>query len=196
MPCNPDGYRRFALMTVLLLVFSLSATAQLQNRYKKWLDEDVHWIISPQEHAEFLNLLDDAQRDQFIVAFWERRNPTPGALENKFKMEHYRRIAYSNVHFAYETKKQETAPGWKTDRGHIYIVYGPPDTIDTHSASKYELASGARASTDPFEIWHYKLIEGVGSNISVRFVDKCRCGDYQQTDGFENDQDPRTAPQN
>lgn len=192
---RPD-HRLFVTVTIVLFLSSLPVNAQLQNRYKKWLDEDVHWIITPQEHAEFLNVLDDAQREQFIVAFWECRNPNPGAPENKFKMEHYRRIAYANVHFAYETKRQETVPGWKTGRGHIYIVYGPPDTIDSHSAGKYELASGARASTDPFEVWHYKLIEGIGSNISVRFVDKCRCGDYQQNDGFENDQAPRPSPEN
>jgi len=196
MSCMRSGYRFLILLVVLVFLPSLSANAQLPNQYKKWLDEDVHWIISPQEHAQFLNLSDDAQRKQFIVAFWERRNPTPGAPENKFKEEHYRRIAYANMHFAYETKRQETVPGWKTDRGRIYILYGNPDTIDSHPSGKYELASGVRASTDPFEIWHYKLIEGIGSNLSVRFVDKCHCGDYQQRDEIEKDQDPRSPPEN
>lgn len=195
------GRRLVFLIAVFLCLSWFLATAkdlEIKNHksYSKWLADDVGWIITTQERADFEKLTTDEQRDQFIIAFWERRNPTPGAPENKFKMEHYRRIAYSNVHFAYETKKQETVPGWKTARGHIYIVYGPPDTIDSHSAGKYELASGARASTDPFEIWHYKLIEGIGSNVSVRFVDKCRCGGYRQNDGFENDPNPRGSPEN
>lgn len=87
--------------------------------YKKWLEEDVAWIITDQERADFAKLSTDKQRDEFVVAFWERRNPTPGSTENKFKEEHYRRLAYANSHFA------NGVPGWKTDRGRKYILYGP-----------------------------------------------------------------------
>ena len=87
--------------------------------YKKWLSEDVRWIITDQERADFKRLSTDKQRDDFVVAFWERRNPIPGSSENKFKEEHYRRLAYANTHFA------AGVPGWKTDRGRRYILYGP-----------------------------------------------------------------------
>lgn len=90
----------------------------LKDIYKKWLEEDVRWIITDQERANFLKLATDRQRDEFVVAFWERRNPIPGSSENKFKEEHYRRLAYANTHFATDV------PGWKTDRGREYILYG------------------------------------------------------------------------
>jgi GWxTD domain-containing protein len=88
--------------------------------YKKWLEQDVAWIITGQERADFVKLSTDKQRDEFVVAFWERRNPTPGSSKNKFKEQHYRRLAYANTHFA------ASVPGWKTDRGRMYILYGPP----------------------------------------------------------------------
>ena len=170
---------------VFLLLSLLPVYAQSQDRYKKWLDEDVRWIISSEERTHFLNLSSDDQREQFIIDFWERRNPTPGSTENPFKMEHYQRSAFANQHFAGKV------PGWKTDRGRIYILYGPPDSIDSHPSGSYQLASGIRASTDPLEIWYYKSIAGFGRSITVRFVDKCRCGDYRQSDGIEKGQVPR-----
>ena len=99
---------------------------ELGKSYKKWLDEDVRWIISDEERSAFLQLSNDEERDSFIEAFWQRRDPTPDTPENEFKEEHYRRIAYANEHFA------AGIPGWKTDRGRMYIVYGPPDEIDAH----------------------------------------------------------------
>ena len=91
----------------------------VEEIYKKWLSEDVAWIITEEERTDFKKLSTDKQRDDFVVAFWERRNPNPGSSENKFKEEHYRRLAYANTHFA------AGVPGWKTDRGRIYILYGP-----------------------------------------------------------------------
>jgi len=185
-----NAYRggRLLARIVFSILASLPTYAQSQDRYKKWLDEDVRWIISSQERTNFLNLSSDGQREQFIIDFWERRNPTPGSPDNPFKVEHYRRIAFANQHLA------GRVPGWKTDRGRIYILYGPPDSIDTHPSSAYQLASGVRASTDPFEVWYYRSIEGIGRSITARFVDKCRCGDYRQSDGMEQGQIPR-APE-
>ena len=94
---------------------------ELQGPFKKWINEDVRWIISPEEESAFKQLATDEERDQFIEQFWQRRDPTPDTLENEFKDEHYRRIAYANEHFAAGT------PGWRTDRGRIYIVWGPAD---------------------------------------------------------------------
>ena len=103
-----------------------SLKQELGKTYKKWLDEDVRWIITDEERSVFMQLSNDEERDQFIEAFWARRDPTPDTPENEFKEEHYRRIAYANEHFA------AGIPGWKTDRGRIYIMYGPADEIESH----------------------------------------------------------------
>jgi GWxTD domain-containing protein len=145
--------------------------------WRKWLNEDVAYIITDQERGDFATLTSEQQRDQFITDFWERRNPNPGSPENAFKDEHYRRFAYANEHFA--TK----LPGWKTNRGRIYIIYGPPDQVDNHfSAAGSESAErilGAGAIPYDWELWHYRYIDGVGKNVAIKFVDTCACGEYQ-----------------
>jgi len=152
---------------------------ELHGSYKKWVDEDVHWIITDQELKAFKSLSNDEERDSFIEAFWQRRNPNPDSPENEFREEHYRRIAYTNEHFA------AGKPGWKTDRGHIYIAFGKPDDIESHpSGGMYDrpiAEGGGQTSTFPFEIWHYRYLEGVGDNIDIEFVDTCMCGDYHMT---------------
>lgn len=152
---------------------------ELHGVYKKWLDEDVRWIITDQERNAFKNLSNDEERDSFIENFWLRRNPNPDSPENEYKEEHYARIAYANEHFA------AGMPGWKTDRGHIYIAYGKPDSIDSHpSGGNYERPmdeGGGETSTFPFEIWHYRYLAGIGDNIDIEFVDTCMCGDYHMT---------------
>jgi GWxTD domain-containing protein len=118
--------------------------------------------------GDFRKLSTDKQRDDFVVAFWERRNPIPGSSENKFKEEHYRRLAYANTHFA------AGVPGWKTDRGRMYIMFGPPDKVERH------LRSGS-VQKDAFntEERHWEYIEGIGRDVIIRFVDTCGCGEYQ-----------------
>ena len=147
-----------------------AATAQRLKRelaapYKKWVDEDVVYIIAPQERAAFEKLTTEQEREKFIEQFWLRRDPTPGTTENEFKEEHYRRIAYANERFP------SSKPGWKTDRGRIYIQWGPPDEIDSHPSGG---ADGA-----PFEAWRYRYVDGVGANVSIKFIDRERTGDYQ-----------------
>jgi len=152
---------------------------EVSGSYKKWLDEDVRWIITDEERSAFKQLSNDEERDQFIEAFWQRRDPTPDTIENEFKEEHYRRIAYSNEHFA------AGIPGWKTDRGRMYIMYGPPDEIESHpSGGTYERPmeeGGGETSTFPFEDWRYRYLEGVGQEVIIEFVDTCMCGDYHMT---------------
>ncbi len=152
---------------------------ELKGVYKKWVDEDVRWIITDQEMQAFKSLSNDEERDQFIENFWLRRNPNPDSPENEFREEHYARIAYANEHFA------AGKPGWRTDRGHIYIAFGKPDSIDSHpSGGSYERPmeeGGGNTSTFPFEIWHYRYLEGIGDNIDIEFVDTCMCGDYHMT---------------
>jgi GWxTD domain-containing protein len=152
---------------------------ELSSTYKTWLNQDVAWIISDEERGAFKNLTNDEERDAFIEQFWLRRNPNPDSPDNEFREEHYRRIAYANEHFA------AGKPGWKTDRGHIYISFGKPDSIDSHpSGGSYERPmeeGGGETSTFPFEVWHYRYLEGVGDNIDLEFVDSCQCGDYHFT---------------
>jgi GWxTD domain-containing protein len=152
---------------------------ELSKTYKKWLNEDVVWIITDQERAAFKQLTNDEERDNFIEAFWQRRDPTPDTEENEYKEEHYRRIAYANEHFA------AGVPGWKTDRGRIYIMYGAADEIDSHpSGGTYERPmeeGGGETSTFPFEDWRYRYLEGIGQEIIIEFVDTCMCGEYHMT---------------
>jgi GWxTD domain-containing protein len=152
---------------------------ELHGSYKTWLDQDVRWIITDEEAKAFKNLSNDEERDQFIEQFWLRRNPNPESPENEYRDEHYARIAYANEHFA------AGKPGWMTDRGHIYISFGKPDSIDSHpSGGQYERPmeeGGGNTSTFPFEVWHYRYLEGVGDNIDIEFVDTCQCGDYHAT---------------
>ena len=152
---------------------------ELESPYKKWLSEEVPYIITGQERAAFKKLTTDDEREQFIENFWERRNPNPGSPENEFKEEYYRRIAYANEHYA------SGLEGWRTDRGRIYIMYGPPDDIDSHpSGGSYmrpEEEGGGETSTYPFETWHYRYIDGVGTNIDLEFVDPTMTGEYHLT---------------
>ena len=156
-----------------------SLKQELSKTYKKWLNEDVAWIITDEERAAFKQLSNDEERDNFIEAFWQRRDPTPDTEENEYKEEHYRRIAYANEHFA------AGIPGWKTDRGRIYIMYGPADEIDSHpSGGTYDRPTeegGGTTSTFPFEDWRYRYLEGIGQEVIIEFVDTCMCGDYHMT---------------
>lgn len=156
-----------------------SLQQELSGAFKKWLDEDVTYIITPEERKAFKQLSNDEEREQFIEQFWLRRNPDPESVENDYKEEHYRRIAYANQHFA------SGIPGWKTDRGRIYIMYGPPDEIEAHpSGGFYQRPieeGGGSTSTYPFEQWRYRYIEGVGQNIVLEFVDPTLTGEYRMT---------------
>jgi len=136
--------------------------------YMKWLNQDVAYIITDAERNAFKNLQSNPELEHFIEQFWQRRDPTPSTVENEFKEEHYRRIAYANDHFA------AGIPGWKTDRGRIYITYGPPDEKESHP-------SGNAASTVPFEQWLYHLIQGVGTNVVIEFVDPNKTGEFRMT---------------
>ncbi len=156
-----------------------SLKQELGKTYKKWLDEDVVYIITDEERKAFRQLSNDEERDQFIEAFWQRRNPVPDSEENEYKEEHYRRIEYANEHFA------AGVPGWRTDRGRIYIMYGAPDEIDSHpSGGTYERPmeeGGGETSTFPFEDWRYRYLEGIGQEVIIEFVDTCMCGEYHMT---------------
>jgi len=160
--------------------------------YYKWLNEDVAYIANDQERATFNSLQTDKEREKFIEQFWLRRDPTPGTPENEFKKEHYRRIAYANERYFVRGK----TPGWKTDRGRIYITYGPPNEIEDHSSGGlYMRPDGTETSTYPFQQWRYRFIQGVGANVIMEFVDITRSGDFRMTsDPHEKEGVPVAPP--
>jgi GWxTD domain-containing protein len=152
---------------------------ELDTPYKKWLQEEVPYIISDEERAAFLQLQTNEEREQFIEAFWQRRDPTPDTVENEFKEEHYRRIAYANERFA------SGIPGWRTDRGRIYIIWGKPDEIESHPTggnyNRPDNEGGGQTETYAFEQWRYRYMEGIGSNIIIEFVDPSGTSEYHMT---------------
>jgi GWxTD domain-containing protein len=151
--------------------------ATLTNYYRKWLNEDVTYIITPEEQDTFKHLTTDEERENFIEQFWTRRNTDPRESSNEFKAEHYRRIAYANERFA------SGVPGWKTDRGRIYILYGEPDGKESHpSGGSYQREfweGGGQTSVYPFERWRYRHIDGVGDDVELEFVDKTFTNEYR-----------------
>jgi len=152
---------------------------ELGNEYRDWLEEDVVYIITKEERDAFLQLGTNEERDQFIETFFDRRNPDPESLTNSFKDEHYRRIAYANEHFS------SGIPGWKTDRGHIYILWGPPDEIEAHpTGGTYDRTmqeGGGSTTTYPWEKWRYRHMEDIGENVEIEFVDPSGSGEYHIT---------------
>jgi len=150
---------------------------ELKSVYKNWLDEDVSYIITDEERKAFKALKTDEERDQFIEQFWLRRDPDPDTPENEYKEEYFQRIQYANEKFA------SGIPGWRTDRGRIYIMFGKPDELESHpSGGSYERPSyegGGSTSTYPFETWWYRYIEGIGSDIEIEFVDPSGSGEYR-----------------
>jgi GWxTD domain-containing protein len=151
---------------------------ELQSAYTIW-EQEIEYIITDEERAAFRGMRTDEEREQFIEQFWRRRDPSPETEENEFKEEHYRRIAYVNEHFA------SGIPGWKSDRGRIYITRGAPDEITDHSSGGfYErpwAEGGGQTSTFPFQIWRYRHLDGVGDDVNIEFVDTTMSGESRMT---------------
>ncbi len=150
---------------------------ELKKAYKDWLDKDVTYVITDPERKAFKKLATDDERERFIEEFWRRRDPDPDTEENEFKEQYYERIAYANEHFA------SGIPGWKTDRGRIWIMYGKPDGLESHpSGGTYDRPShegGGSTTTYPFETWFYRYLPGVGSGVEIEFVDPTGSGEYR-----------------
>jgi GWxTD domain-containing protein len=154
-----------------------SQEEKVKSVYKKWKDEDVRWIITDEERKVFDGLKTDDEREQFIEQFWFIRDPDPDTDVNEYREDYYQRIAYANEHFT------SGIPGWKTDRGRIYVMFGKADQIESHpSGGSYDRPAwegGGTTSTYPFEIWWYRYIEGVGSDVEIEFVDPTGSGEYR-----------------
>ncbi len=197
MPCQKFALRLavilFALLSIGLAAFAQKSKqkeqgqdpmdkprnvkVELKKAYKDWLEKDVTYIITDEERRAFKKLATDDERERFIEEFWRRRDPDPDTEENEFKEEYYERIAYANEHFA------SGIPGWKTDRGRIWIMYGKPDERDTHPmGGAYDRPStegGGSTTTYPFETWFYRYLPGVGSGVEIEFVDPTGSGEYR-----------------
>ena len=123
------------------------------------------------------NSQNNEEREQFIEAFWQRRDPTPDTVENEFKEEHYRRIAYANERFS------SGIPGWRTDRGRMYIMWGPPDQLESHTQGELYnrpmQEGGGQTTTYAYEDWTYHCYgkRGSGQNITIEFVDPTGTGE-------------------
>lgn len=173
---------------ILIITAAVGLTAWQENApatparatvspYTKWLNEDVVYIIMPEERAAFLKLESNEERELFVEQFWERRDPTPGTPENEFKEEHYRRIAQANLRFPTATG----TPGWRTDRGRIYIMYGPPDEIDDHSSpGAYNHPGDIGPHEFPYIDWKYRFIENV-DNVTIEFFDPAGTHEFRMT---------------
>ena len=152
---------------------------ELDSAYRQWLSEDVVYIISPEERNAFLQLDTNEEREQFIEQFWLRRSSNPDLPENDFKEEHYRRIAYANEHYA------SGIPGWRTDRGRLYIMWGPADEVESHPmGGTYDRPmeeGGGSTTTYPWETWRWRYLEGIGENVIIEFVDPSGSGEYHMT---------------
>ena len=152
---------------------------ELGPAYDSWLREEVRDIITEEERRAFLTLSTNEERQQFVEAFWERRNPDPESPTNAYKEEHYRRLAFADERFS------SGIPGRRTDRGHIYILWGPPDEIESHpTGGSYDRPleqGGGPTSTYPWELWRYRHLEGVGENVEIEFVDPSGSGEYHIT---------------
>jgi GWxTD domain-containing protein len=167
-----NGERIFAAVLLALVTASAiaqagpqqaAAKASVSDVYQQWVEEDVAYIITPEQRAQFLKLSGDKEREEFVIQFWQKRDPTPHTKENEFKEEHYRRLAYSNEHFAY------LRPGWTTDRGRVYITEGPPTEV---IQVPFKMDGGPDHKT---QLWQYD------SGKKFTFVDACDCGEYRLT---------------
>lgn len=165
---------------------------ELKQAYKKWLENDVAYIITNEERKAFKALATDEERENFIESFWRRRDPDPDTEENEYREEYYERIAYANEHFT------SGIPGWKTDRGRVYIAWGKPDSIEAHPAGgAYDRPSyegGGSTTTYPFETWFYRHLEGVGDGLEIEFVDPSGTGEYRMAQNASEKDALRTVP--
>jgi GWxTD domain-containing protein len=164
---------------VVIAFFAVAASSSLFGQpdpYTSWLDKDVRWIITLPERVAFESLKTDAEKDHFIVQFWERRDPTPGTPENEFKEEHYRRVAYANAQFASKTE------GALTDRGAVYIKYGPPDEIVRNGQVQEPDSKADLSAKPPSQVWIYRALGKPPEEHQFKFVDSCACGEFQLKD--------------
>ncbi|MEP6947368.1 MAG: GWxTD domain-containing protein [Acidobacteriota bacterium] len=154
-----------------------NARTEPDTAFKRWLNQDAVYIITPSERKAFELLKTDQERENFIDTFWRIRDPDPETEVNEYREAYYERMAYVNEHFS------SGIPGWKTDRGRIYLMWGKPDSIESHpSGGSYDRPSyegGGSTTTYPFETWFYRHMDGPGDGVEIEFVDPTGTGEYR-----------------
>ncbi|HSR67719.1 MAG TPA: GWxTD domain-containing protein [Acidobacteriota bacterium] len=165
-----------AMMALGVLLGQSSRQEEAEDYYKKWIEQDVVYLITEDELEVFESLTTPEEKDAFIEQFWKRRDADLTTEINEYKEEHYRRIAFVNDRYG------SGIPGWKTDRGRIYITFGPPDETEYHPGGNYKRKpweGGGRTNVFPFEVWTYNYIPGVGQDVEVEFVDRSMTGEFK-----------------
>lgn len=157
---------------------------ELDPQSQQFLDY-MSYIILPVERKIFLEMPPE-DRGEFIRDFWARRDPDPSTPENEYRTIFYNRLAIADQ--AYRVGK----PGWKTDRGRIYILLGPPTNVITKSMGgnpqfrpklmpEAPLEEGT-VTEKPTEIWIYdQYTDWFTGPLRLVFVDYYHTGDYQLT---------------
>jgi len=180
-PASPAPQQEAAgpILAPQIRLADLGLSPSVEEPYNQWLNQEVLWIVTPEERSAFGRLVTDDERSMFIEQFWLRRDPTPDTQANELREEHYRRIAWANARFA------SGIPGWKTDRGMVYIKFGPADEREEHPNGgrivRPPEEGGGEIDAYPFEKWRYRYLEGVGSDVVIEFVDKTGTGEYRMT---------------
>lgn len=98
---------------------------EFRKALRTWDEGPIRYIILKEEEDLFGSLRTDEDRLAFIQGFWERRDRTPETLDNEYRLEFWHRVSQSERRFI-----DAPMPGWKTDRGRIWIIMGPPDQRD------------------------------------------------------------------
>lgn len=170
--------KRKILFHLIFLLFSLSILSfpglskklpkDLGSKYRKWLEKEVVYIITPKEKEVFLQLETDRERNLFIEAFWRHRDPTPNTPENEFKEDHYRRINYANQKFG----KEGPGEGWRSAMGRIYIILGEPQYVESYDNL---------SEVYPVIIWSYEAKPELGllQAFNVVFFKRGGLGEYE-----------------
>jgi len=140
------------------------AIRRLPESTRYWLAEDAIYIITPEERCAFLRLNTDEEREQFIEQFWYRRSVDPISLDYDYKTEFYRRVVFANEKYG-----SKLLAGRNTDRGRLYVIFGPPESVDENSDP---------AAPHSIQTWHYHYIKGIGENVQIHFEYATRYDDY------------------
>jgi GWxTD domain-containing protein len=141
-----------------------------------WVEGPVRALLTPAERNEFVRRFDAVSRAEFVTAFWKARDPRPETPENEFQNEFSKRAAFADSHFT-----QDEARGSLTDRGMVFLLFGPPshsgrkplqtgdDVADSSGLSQYgraEISAAARSGGSSIDrMARIDKVEGPGVKI-------------------------------
>jgi GWxTD domain-containing protein len=148
----------------------------LAKLLEEWPERYVKWILTSSERNAYRALATDEERLEFIELFWARRDPNPETPENEYRREYLERYAFV------ANRLSAGRPGWSTDRGRLYLILGPPHSMQQNPMGRYGLER-------PSEIWTYNNLDipGFPPSFDFEFVD------FNGTGNFELVQDIDTS---